>query len=146
MFVRLAIEADRQALIELGKRNVAEATPDEVWDGERANAWFDAYLERANPTVFVLEENRQVIGYIAGSTAEKQFSTGFIAYLDVIYVMPEKRRTRAAAHLITAFNQWVERLRPDEVVVYAANAGVSPLLPRYLQRFGYRQTGVILQR
>jgi ribosomal protein S18 acetylase RimI-like enzyme len=145
MLVRLAVEADRCRLAEMGKCNMAEATPGDVWDDEKANVWFDAYLNRANPTVFVLEENRQIIGYIAGSTAEKQFSTGFIAYIDVIYVMPEKRRSRAAAHLITAFNQWVARLQPDEVVVYAANAGVSPLLPKYLQRFGYRQTGVILQ-
>lgn len=137
MFTRLALESDRERLRELGKKHAAETWPDREWSDERADATFDRYLRDANPTFFVLESNRQVVGYITALIVDCSFTTSSSVFLDVIYVEPVKRGTRAAALLMQEFLAFAERVKPDEVFAQ----DLEPVLARFLRPFGFTPAG-----
>lgn len=146
MFVRLAIEKDREPLRELARAHAREITPHLIWSDDRADATFDAYLSGANPTVFVVEDNRELVGHVTGLMIDNAYTTGFFIVLDAIYVRPDKRGSRAAAKLMKAFNAWADRLMPCEIVCRMSNPGISERTLRFLQCFGYEPSGVSLRR
>ena len=64
MFVRLALEDDLDAICAMAAANVAETLPGEQFDRAYVEAAFQRYLDTANPTFFVCEDRRQVVGFV----------------------------------------------------------------------------------
>lgn len=146
MFVRLAVEKDREPLRELAKAHVAEITPHLEWSDERADATFTKCITECNPTMFVAEHRGEIIGYVGAVVADYGYTSGFCVKLDVIYVRPDKRGSRAAALLLTQFNKWADSLGPDEIICCMSNPDVSERTLRFVQRFGFKPEGLALQR
>jgi GNAT superfamily N-acetyltransferase len=138
MFVRLALESDIPRLRELGIAHAAETWPDRVWSEERAAKTFERYITTANPTIFVVESDRQVVGYLHALIVDCSFTTSSSVFLDVIYVEPVKRGTRAAAMLMQEFFAFIERISPDEVLTQDVE---NPVMARFLRLFGFEPAG-----
>lgn len=145
MLVRLALESDREALRQMGRSHVAEITPELEWSDVRANATFDRYMTGANPTFLVVEHRREVIGYLMYVVADFAFTAGFYAELELIYVRPVNRGSRAAALLMNEFRTWVKRVKPAKVLISAANKGISPKTLRFIQKMGFAPVGQVYE-
>lgn len=146
MLVRLAMPDDADALRPLAKAHMAEVTPSDVWDEEKAKASFERMITSGNDYFIVAEENREIIGYLSASCVEKPFSSGFIVYHELIYVRPVNRGGRAAAALLTEFNKWTDMLAPAEVIMLAANEKLDPRFGMLCKRYGFRAVGSVYQR
>jgi GNAT superfamily N-acetyltransferase len=141
MFARLALESDREVLRRLGRAHAAEVWPDKTWSDERFDATADKYLKSANPTVFVVEEKREVVGYAIGLIVDCSFTTSSSVFLDVIYVEPVKRGTRAAVLLVQAFKAWAERIDPDEILLASVEPNSPPYFERFVRKLGFAPAG-----
>ena len=58
MLVRLALESDFPALLEMVRANIAETSPHLPFDEEVALETGRSYLRTASPTIFVCERRR----------------------------------------------------------------------------------------
>ncbi len=146
MLVRLAIERDREALRILGRMQVEETQPHLVWSDERANATWGRYLVGGNPVFFVVEDCRELVGYLYALSVDYGFTCGFFVTQEVIYIRPDKRGTRAAAMLVRAFNEWADRLQPNEVFAGVANGFKQERTTRFFEHFGFTRVGQYLRR
>lgn len=146
MLARLATESDRGVLHLLAREMTETYRPNLVYDEEIANRTFDSYLRMANPTFFVAEENREVVGFLLAMTSRFLFSSGEIASQEVFYVRPDKRGTRAAASLADIFNQWADRLAVSEVHMGVATGHRAEVAARFMRAYGFSPVGQYLYR
>lgn len=150
MLVRLPLESEEDAVIDLVRMDAAETVPHLPFSEDRARATFRRYLETANPTVFVVEDNREIVGFLTAYLTDYTFADGFYVAQDVIYVRPDKRGTRAAAHLVKTLRDWGFGLGATEVFAGIANGYKSNKLTpertaRFMGHFGFQPVGQLLR-
>lgn len=146
MLARLATERDREAVVELARLQVAETLPHLDFDADVTRATYGQFIARADPTIFVVEEGRQVVGFLMALLSGYAFTTGFFVSQEVIFVHPDKRGTRAAAALVSVFNEWADRLGAREVFTGIANGHKPERTARFFGHFGFTPVGVYLRR
>lgn len=146
MFARLRMPEDEDAVIELARAQVAETVSHLGFDDAIARSTFHLAMTTANPTIFVVEENRVVVGFLMALINPYAFTTGFFTSQEVIYVRPDRRRTRASALLVEMFNDWSDRLGPKEVFAGVANGLQVANTTRFFKRFGFDVVGTYLRR
>lgn len=146
MHCRLALESDLPALLELSHMQQVETLPHLDYDAEIATQTFRAYMDTANPTFLVVEDEGVVIGFLMALFHAYAFCRGHFVSQEVIYVRPDKRGTRAAAKLFAGFVRWAERLKPEEIFAGASWGRRSAAAARWLQRFGFEPAGQHLMR
>lgn len=146
IIARLALASEESDVVELARRQVAEAAPHLDFDPEIASRTFQRYLTTADPTIFVVEDNREVVGYLMAMIHDYAFTAGLFAIQDAMYVRPDKRETTAAASLIDIFTQWGERLGAREII-YATN-GPEPKDSALLieETVGAKPVGIYLRK
>lgn len=147
--VRLADRGDEPAIFSLGRRYVEEATPGMPgmhFDEARARESFDAYLATANPTVFVADRNGEIVGFLVASMQPFLFMYGLWTHIELIYVTPEKRGTRAAAELIACFDDWSERIRSRLSIGGNANKLHTERTASLYGKLGYEPVGVSMAK
>ena len=121
MLARLAIPEDEDAVVALAKMQVEETLPHLEFIEWVTRDTFHNSMKFADPTIFVVEDNREVVGYLMALMNGYAFTDGVFAVQEVIYVRPDKRGTRAAAHLVNAFVQWAERIEAKEIIFGISN-------------------------
>lgn len=147
LLVRLALETDEDACVELARMQTAETLPHIPFHEPAARATFQRYLDTANPTIFVCEDfGRVVIGFLVATMNPYAFATGLCVNQEVIYVRPDKRHTRAAPSLIREFDAWADRLDAREVFTGISNGFKAERTTRLFERFGYQPVGTYLRR
>lgn len=125
IFARLAMPEDKDAVLSLAQMQVEETLPHLDFRRELAEETFDQSIAHAYPTIFVVEDNREVVGFLMGMLEGYAFTTGVFVLQEVIYVRPDKRGTRAAVHLIKEFARWGEIVGAREIIFGIAN-GFQP--------------------
>ena len=75
--------------------------------------WFEAHV-RNNQIMFLAEENKKIIGYVAG---EELIEHGMILHL--IAVMPEYRNKGIGKRLVTAFENECKKRKVRWIMLYA---------------------------
>lgn len=147
MLVRLALETDEDACVDLARMQTVETLPHIPFDEPTARRTFDSYLKSASPTILVCEANdRKIAGFLVAYMTPYAFATGHFCNQEVIYVRPEYRGTRAAARLIRSFNEWADRTNPREVFAGVANGIKVERTTRFLELFGFAPVGASLRR
>jgi hypothetical protein len=148
MFVRLALDTDEDAVVELTRMNVAETMSHhaEIFDDRRVREVFRNYLLRASPTVYVVEERRQVIAFGKFTLSQFDYAYSLFTTLDVIYVRPDKRGTRAAVLLAKEFDRWSDRLGAIESTGGNDNDFKSERTASFLEHFGWQRVGFFMRR
>ena len=139
MRTRLAVDEDRGAFLAMARAAAAEGESLLEYDEEVTSARFHDALHTAHPTIFVAETDR-LIGFAACTLDGFLFASGLMTTLQVIYVTPEKRGSRAAAYLVRAFLEWSDAVgarhkylgtnlaaRPEQTARLFARAGAVPV-------------------
>lgn len=144
--VRLARSGDEEQLETLGRRHYSEQQPGSEFDSERANRTFVKYLNTANPTIFVAEDENGVVGFLLATIHDYAAKSGHFTRQEVLYVIPEKRGSRAAAKLITNYYLWAEQIGASESFSGLAVDEHLERNIRFFERFGFELVGVTLRR
>lgn len=121
MFARLAIASDEDVVVNLARMQVEETLPHLEFMEHITRDTFQQSIRIADPTIFVVEERGEVFGYLMALMNGYAFTDGVFVVQEVIYVRPDKRGTRAAAHLVDAFVQWGERVEAKEIIFGISN-------------------------
>lgn len=136
-------DADR--IVEMAKANIAETCPGEPIDEARVRATFQEYLDAANPTFFVVEHRREVIGFLQSYMLAYDYRAGLYTTQKVIYVSPENRGTRAAVLLIKELIRWSESLGADRIEGGNDNSFQSERTAAFLNHFGFEKIGFAMR-
>lgn len=146
MFVRLALEEDFDAIVGMARMNIAETRPGMVFNEERCRATLRSYIDRASPTFFVVEENRRVIAFLTADFYEYRAADGLFTTQEVLFVLPERRGSRAAAILMKHLIAWSQRLGAREIIGGNDNEFNSERTARFLEHFGFERVGFSMRR
>ena len=106
MYVRLALETDFAEIVRLAEMNMAETRSDLEFDEHKTWETCYAYLDSAEPTIFVCEDKGEVIGITLSSINEYRAAAGLFTTQEVLFVRPDKRGTRAAVLLMKNLIAW----------------------------------------
>jgi len=146
MFVRLALESDEDAIVQMARDNIAETRPDMEFDEARCRATFKKYLNYADPTFFVVEDRRLVAGLLVCNFYEYRAASGLFTTQEVLYVQPASRGTRAAVILMKQLIAWSKLLGAKEIIGGNDNEFQSDRTARFLEHFGFERVGFAMRR
>lgn len=146
MLVRLALLSDAPDVVEMAAENAHATRPDVPFDHDKALGTFFQYLASGNPTIYVVEHDRQSIGFLMTRLMDYSFNYGQFLGQEVLYVRPGKRGTRAAAALMKHLILEAERLGASEIVGGNDNSFNSERTARFFEHFGFERVGFSLRR
>lgn len=146
MFVRLALDDEEDEYVELARQAVAESARHVPFSADRVRETFRSYLADAHPTIFVVEHERRLIGFLNATISTYTFADGHYTTQEVLFVTPEKRGTRAAALLLREFVQWSDRLGALENTGGNDNGLFTEQTSRLLMKFGFEHVGHFMRR
>lgn len=132
----------------MARANAEENAPALGFDATRVAAVFYRYLTTANPTIFVAELGRELIGFLNARICEYEHTAGFFTAQHVLYVKPAWRGTRAAAaaSLLDRFVTWSAELGAKEIVGGSDTGVRSESTAKLLSRFGFERVGYSMRR
>lgn len=146
ILARYGLARDEDTIVALAEMQVRETLPHLDFDANQVRFTYQNYLHRANPTIFVAEVDREVVGYLVALTHDYAFTSGQFVNQEVLYVRPDKRGTRAAARLLNIFNEWADQVGAKEVFTGIANGFQPERTKRFLEHFGFTVVGFHLRR
>jgi L-amino acid N-acyltransferase YncA len=146
MFVRLALEEDIPTIVELARLNCEISTPHLTYSPEKVVQTCRDYLDTANPTIFVVEKERQVIGLLAATINEYRHADGLFTTQEIIFVHPAFQGSRAALLLMNELIRWSKMLGAIEITGGNDNSYKSERTAKFLKHFGFEQVGFFMRR
>jgi GNAT superfamily N-acetyltransferase len=146
MIVRLAMPDEEDAFVELAKLMLAESYPDQVFSEKHTRETYQRYLRTAHPTFFFADQDGQVVGVLQASISGYDFADGIYTTLCGTFVHPDKRGTRAAALLLSAFTRWSDQLGAVESTGGNDNNLTTERTTRLMGRFGFEPVGTFVRR
>lgn len=146
MFVRLATETDLEEYVELTRIGAAESHRHLGFNPDKIRATFRSYLEGAHPTIFVVDHRREVVGFLNATINEYNFTDGIFTTLEILFVRPDKRGTRAAVLLVNEFLRWSDQLGARENTGGTDNGLYTEKTVRFLERCGFEKMGFFMRR
>lgn len=145
MFVRLALESDFDAIVEMARDN-ALTVPHLTFSEERVRLTLARYLASANPTIWVVEDRRRAVGFLQAYWWGYDAFDGLFTVQQVIYVHPDKRGTRASVLLMKQLVAWSEKLGAKEIIGGNDNEFNSERTAKFLEHFGFRRVGFAMRK
>lgn len=146
MFVRLALEEDTDAIVEMARMNCEISTPHLTFSPEKVRDTVRSYLDYASPTIFVVEHNREVIGLLVATINEYRHAAGLYTTQEVVFVKPAYHGSRAAILLMKELIRWSEMLGAIEITGGNDNSYKSERTAKFLEHFGFEQVGFFMRR
>jgi len=146
MQVRLADRYDIGAIVRMAGANVAETLPGEDFAPELVEETFIRYLQRANPTFWVVEQDGEAIAFLQAYMFTYDYRAGLYTTQKVIYVSPAYRGTRAAVLLIRELIRWSRELGADRIEGGNDNSFQSERTARFLGHFGFEKVGYAMRK
>lgn len=146
MLVRLALESDFDAIVDLARQNCEISTPYLTFSADRVRDTCRQYIATAHPTIFVVEGRREVIGFLAATINDYRHADGHFVTQEVLFVRPDKHGTRAAVLLMKHLIAWAERLRAVEITGGNDNDYKSERTAAFLGHFGFKRVGFFMRR
>ena len=146
MLVRLAMPEEVEDIIRLGRANVEETLPGEPFETAIVRETFQNYLDTANPTFFVVEQQRRVIGFLQATINSYDYRSGLYVCQRVLYVSPENRGSRAAVSLTRHLIDWANQLGAQEIIGGNDNGFNSERTAAFLEHFGFVKVGYAMTK
>lgn len=146
MFARLATERDILAGVDLARLAQIESYPEHVFEPEAVGRTIRAYLKNGNPVFWVVEQRRELVGFLKGSFTPYDWTDGLYATTEVIFVRPDYRGTRAAAYLMREFIRWSDLIGAKEQTGGNDNRLNSGTVERLFEHFGFECVGSFMRR
>lgn len=146
MHVRLAIDRDLPAIVEMARHASAETFPHLTFSRVRTVSSFERALVTQAPVYFIAEDGRQIVGFQVVAWGDMDFANALVAEQRVIYVRPEARGGPAAGAMLRHLGAWADRLGVDELYVNVGSGRRTASTERYVRRFGFAPAGSVLKR
>lgn len=141
------IEEDADAVVALARMQQEETLPHLDFSEEITRETIKLSLVRAEPTVFVVESDREVVGYLMALVSNYAFTSGLFVVQEALYVRPDKRGTRAAANLVKLFVQWGEHMQAREIIFGISNEFQPERTARFFENVaGAKAVGFYLKK
>lgn len=146
MLVRLALEEDTEAIVELARQNCEISTPYLTFSPDKVRQTCRSYLDTAHPTIFVAESRGRVIGMLVATISEYRQAEGLYTTQEVLYVDRAHHGTRAAVILMKQLIAWSKMLGAVEITGGNDNDFKSERTARFLEHFGFKRVGFFMRR
>lgn len=146
MFVRFPLASEEDEFVEMARLCTAESYPHLTFNEGRARETFQAYLATAHPTFFVVDDGGKIVAISQATLSAYDFADGIYTTLCGTFVHPDKRGTRAAALLMSAFNRWSDRLGVVESTGGNDNSLTTDRTTRLMGHFGWKPVGTFVKR
>lgn len=146
MFVRLGLESDIDAVVDMARANIETTRPDMDFDEYLCRETYYKYLDTASPTIFVVEDKREVIAFLLADIYSYRAAEGIFVTQEVLFVDPAKRGSRAATLLMKHFIKWAEQIGAKELIGGNDNSFQSERTARFLEHFGFQKVGFAMRR
>ena len=146
MRVRLALESDIDELAALTREAMAETRPWLDYDDHAARETFYGYLDTAEPTIFVAEDDGALVGMSVASIQQYRTASGLFVVQEVLFVCPGSRGTRAAVLLMKQLVAWSASLGAKEIISGNDSGIKSEQVARFLGRMGFSRVGFAMRR
>lgn len=134
---------DRKQVRALAREGHAECDPDPGFDDAAFERTFECCLT-SDPTMFVAEHKGRVVGCLIARIEGSYFASGVSTSLDLIYVTPGSRGSRAPALLFIAFLRWSDEVGAMRKKMCIDNSLHPDRTARFFERFGARRVGFAL--
>ncbi len=141
MFVRLAMDYDIPEIIEMAVANLEETMPGEPYSRERLRDTFYRSVKLAQPTTWVVEQERKLIGFMMSYMFGFDYRDGHYCTQRVIYVLPANRGTRAAVLLARELVRWAKETGAAKIEGGNDNSFKSERTAGFLEHFGFERVG-----
>jgi GNAT superfamily N-acetyltransferase len=143
VFVRLAIEADFDDIVRMGRLNVELTQPDHLpsFNESILRETLQNYLEEACPTVWVVESKGKLIGFMFAGMCAYDYRAGLFTTQKVLFVSPENRGSRAATLLVKELIRWSKSIGAVEIKGGNDNGFNSDRTAEFLEHFGFERVG-----
>lgn len=143
LLVRLADRPDFSAIVELARAHCQSTDGGSAFSEEKTLESCEDYLSQAHPTLFVIEENRSIIGMLVATICSPWHRRGIFTTVEMLFVVPERRDTSAGMRLVEHFVDWSRRLGAFEMYGLARyGLPIRDLLDAH----GFEPTGSIMHR
>lgn len=147
MKVRLALPSDEDEFTALAIQAHEESYPHLPVSEAKIRGTFARYLDTAHPTLTVaVHDDGSLVGFCSQTISEYPSADGLYTTLEVTFIRPDRRGTRAAALLIRWFTDWSDRIGALESTGGNDNQLRSETTAKLLSRFGFEQVGFFLRR
>lgn len=146
MYVRLALERDIEAIVELSRMNCEISTPHLTFSADKVRETCRRYLDHASPTIFVVEDDGEVTALLAATINEYRHAYGLYTTQEVLFVRPDKHGTRAAVILTRELIRWSKMLGATEITGGNDNKFKTERTAKFLAHFGFEQVGFFMRR
>lgn len=146
MYVRLAMEYDEAAFLQMAVANIEETLPGEPYNVGKLSSLFRRGITTAQPTIFVVEHRRKVIGFAMSYMFDFDYRDGHYTTQRVIYVSPEHRGTRAAVILVKELVRWSKSTGAVKIEGGNDNSFKSDRTAAFLEHFGFKRVGHHLEK
>lgn len=147
MRVRLALPSDEEHFVELARQAHEESLPHVPYSEAKVRETFGRYLVTAHPTIVVAVGNDDTpLAFTSQTISDYPSGTGIYTTLEVTFVRPDKRGSRAAALLLRWFVAWSDDLGALESTGGNDNSLHSERTSKFLSRFGFEQVGIFMRR
>ncbi|TCB62215.1 GNAT family N-acetyltransferase [Acinetobacter terrae] len=145
MRLRVATLPDVPAMVALGGEFIKEAPnyKSRPYLAENAAKHFTSLI-KGGGVIFLIEHDSQIVGGFVGRIGGDWFNNTKIAFDDVLYVIPEFRKSRAAYMLIQAFIRWAQLMGADRIQCGTTTGVESDACIRLYKHFGFTEYGTVL--
>lgn len=115
------------------------------FDGDVLASWARLCRENDDWLCLVAWEDGRAIGFVAVGAVPMLFSREKTVDDLALFVLPERRGTTAALRLLRSMEPWAKS-RAREIRMGVTTGTNHDQAVRFFQRFGYKQTGVLLTK
>lgn len=144
--VRLALEGEEEAFVELARRSAAEGSVVDRFNEDRCRETFRRYIDDGDFIVFVAEHERELVGFSLATWEPNALSDGFYAEQRVLYVSPEQLGSGATEGLIKALIDRVRQPGVGEIYVTLATAKIDAREISFMREIGFEPAGTTFVR
>lgn len=147
MLCRRATPVDEDEIVVMGAADVAETLPGVVFSEQRGREALKLGFTTGQPRVMVVEHDGRLLGFSMSAIGQLYYTEGLFVLIEVIYVEPKRRGSRAALLLGQEFVRWgLEDVKAKRLFAGNINAFASERLAQFWERFGFRRVGIQLMR
>lgn len=146
MKVRLVDLQDLDQMVDLCRARAEVEASQHVFDPEMVRSTVLQSVATAHPTIFVVEDQSEIVGFLLASLHGYGFTRGLNVLVESIYVTPGKRGTRAAAMLIAEVIDWAAARRAKEIYGGNSNGLKSDQIRKFFERHGFEMVGYSMRR
>lgn len=146
MKIRLVDVNDIKQMVQICRRRAAAEAAHHEFSPTKVRETVLLSVATAHPTIFVVEDGAEIVGFLLASLHAYGFTHGVNVVAESIYVVPEKRGTRAAAMLMTELVSWARTVKAKEIFGGNSNGLHSDRTRKLYEHFGFEMAGYSMRR